>query len=133
MDFTASFVASQLYGHTGREVLGAAAEQLAIEWASLPNRDAILNHPVAELFRTLIAESPCLSGDGLGLFRGQGIREGEERPPTVERMGPLPLNRIPREGRYHRAGERVLYLADSEDGVRREMGGVAHNRHAVCH
>ena len=29
-----SAVASQRYGHTGREVRGAAAEQRAIEWAS---------------------------------------------------------------------------------------------------
>ncbi len=55
------------------------------------------------------------------LFRGRDIQESEQRPPTVEQMGPLPLNCIPREGRYHRKGKRVLYLADSEDGVRREM------------
>ena len=72
-------------------------------------------------FRVLIASAPCLSCDSLVLFRGQGIQESEPRPPTIERMGPLPPNGIPREGRYHREGERVLYLADSEAGVRREM------------
>ena len=116
-----SVVVSHRYGHTDREVLGAEAERRAIDWASLPNRDAILNHQVAEDFRDLLASVPCLSGDDLVLFRGRGIRESEQRPPTIEQMGPLPLHRIPREGRYHREGERVLYLADSEDGVRREM------------
>jgi len=121
MTVTMSVVASQRYGHTGREVLGAEAERRAIEWASLPNRDAILNHDVAEDFRALLASAPCLSGDCVVLFRGQGIGESEQRPPALERMGPLPRNVIPQEGRYHRKGERVLYLADSEDGVRREM------------
>jgi hypothetical protein len=122
MNFTDSAVASLRYGHTGREVLGAEAEQRVIDWSALRDRDAILNHKVAEDFRVLITSAPWLSGDCLVLFRGQGIKESEGRPPTVERMGPLPLTFIPKgEGRYHRAGERVLYLADSEDGVRREM------------
>jgi hypothetical protein len=118
---TTSTVASLRYGHTGREVLGAKDERRAIEWASLPNHDAVLNHDVAAYFRAVIASAQCLSGDSLVLFRGQGIPESEQRPPTIERMGPLPVDRTPREGRYHREGERVLYLADSENGVRREM------------
>jgi len=92
VNLTDSVVASQRYGHTGREVLGAEAERRAIEWASLPNRDAIVNHDVADDFRVLIASAPCLSGESLVLFRGQDIRESEPRPPTIERMGPLPPN-----------------------------------------
>jgi hypothetical protein len=118
---TASVVAGQRYGHTGREVLGAEAEQRAIDWASLPSREAILGHPVAEEFRASIASAPCLSGDGLVLFRGRGIPDGEGRPPSVARMGPPPPGLARGGGRYHREGERALYLADSEDGVRREM------------
>lgn len=116
-----SVVASQRYGHTGREVLGAEAEQRVIDWAALTERDAIMTHPVVDDVRALLVSAPCLAGDKLVLFRGSGIGETEQRPPSVERMGPLPLSRIPREGRYHREGERLLYLADSEDGVRQEM------------
>jgi hypothetical protein len=114
-------IASQRYGHTGREVLGAEAERRAVEWASLTNRDDLLSHQVAEDFRALLSSAPCLSGDSIVLFRGQGIRDGEPVPPSIERMGPLPLSRTPGEGRYHRAGGRVLYLADSLEGVRKEM------------
>jgi Protein of unknown function (DUF2934) len=41
-------IASQRYGHTGREVLGAEAERRAVEWASLTNRDDLLSHQLAE-------------------------------------------------------------------------------------
>jgi Protein of unknown function (DUF2934)/RES domain len=109
------------YGHTGREVQGAEAERRAIDWAASPNRDTIVTHQVADDFRDLLASAPCISADGLVLFRGSGIQEYEQRPPSVERMGPLPQNQTPREGRYHREDQRALYLADSEDGVRREM------------
>jgi hypothetical protein len=119
--FSETSIASQRYGHTGREVLGAEAQQRAVEWASLANRDELLSHQVAEDFRALLSSAPCLSGDSIVLFRGQGIRDGEPVPPSIERMGPLPLHRTPKEGRYHRQGERVLYLADSLDGVQREM------------
>jgi Protein of unknown function (DUF2934)/RES domain len=118
---SSSVTATQRFGHTGREVLGADAERRAIEWAALTNRDAMLKHSAAEDFRDLIASAPCLTSDVLILFRGQGIRDTEPVPPLIARMGPLPLDRTPGEGRYHRAGERVLYLADSTDGVRREM------------
>lgn len=118
---TVSAIASQRYGHTGREVMGSEAERRAIEWASLSTHDEILCHNVAEDFRHLMSDAPVLSGDYLVLFRGQGIRDGQPIPPSIERMGPLPNDRTPGEGRYHRHGERVLYLADSEDGVRREM------------
>jgi len=109
------------YGHTGREVMGSKAEGYAIEWAGLGNRDAMLNHPGAEDFRRSVGSAPCLSGDTIVLFRGQGILDTEPKPPSVSRMGPLPLENIPGEGRYHRAGERVLYLTSSGDGSRREM------------
>jgi len=108
------------YGHTGRKVLGSEAERRAEEWR-LANRDELLSHPVAEEFRASVSSAPVLSGDSLVLFRGRDIRESEQRPPTVEQMGPLPLNYIPRGNRYNREGKRALYLADSEDGVRREM------------
>ena len=112
---------SQRYGHTGRDVLGSEAERRAIEWAAVATRDEILNHPVAEEFRALIQTAPRIAGDPMTLFRGRGIRDGEPMPPSVDQMGPLPLSRMPQAGRYHREGERALYLADSAEGVRREM------------
>jgi hypothetical protein len=112
---------SVVHGHTGREVRNAEPEQRAIEWASLEDRDAILNHPAANMFRGFLDSAPHLLDDWLVLFRGRGIREGEQIPPTVEQMGPRPLGMNQGEGRYHRKGQRVLYLADSEDGVRREI------------
>lgn len=81
----------------------------------------MLRHPAAEEFSRFVDSAPCLQDDYVVLYRGQGIKESELIPPSVERMGPLPLDRIPNEGRYHRAGERVLYLTSSEDGARREM------------
>lgn len=117
-----SAIGAQRFGHTGRKVLGADAELRASEWASLSTHHEILNHNVADDFRALLEEgASALSGDPLVLFRGRGIRDGQPLPPTVEQMGPLPSHLTPSEGRYHRQGERVLYLADSEDGVRREM------------
>lgn len=121
LEISGSAVASQRFGHTGREVLGGAAEKRVVDWASLHDHDKLAAHPVAEDLRALLSATPQLSGDKLILFRGAGIRDSEPRPPLSERMGPLPKSLIPKEGRYHREGERVLYLADSEDGVRREM------------
>ncbi len=121
IEASVSATVSQKYGHTGREVLGADAENRAVEWASLLTHDAILYHNAADEFRALLAASPLLTGDALVLYRGRGIRVGQQIPPTAEQMGPLPSHLTPGEGRYHRRGERVLYLADSEDGVRREM------------
>lgn len=121
MTLRSSVIASQRFGHTGREVLGAYAEKRAIDWASLSNHYEILSHNVADDFRALLGAAPTLSGDAIFLFRGRGIRDNQPIPPTAEQLGPLPLHLTPGEGRYHRHGERVLYLADSEDGVRREM------------
>lgn len=122
MQLSSNVIASQRYGHTDREVLGAEAEQCACEWATQTSWDDLLNHPVAVDFRALASSASCLSGDNIVLYRGQVIGETEPIPPSIERLGPLPLHfPPPREGRYHREGQRVLYLADSEDGVRREL------------
>jgi hypothetical protein len=82
----------------------------------------MLNHSAAEEFRHEIAKAKCLSGSPLDLSRGQSIECGADKPPSVRRMGPLPLSMVPGEGRYHRQGQRVLYLGSSEDGCRREIG-----------
>jgi hypothetical protein len=118
---SAAVTASQVFGHTGREVLLDKSVLRAREWARLTNHDELLKHSAAQEFRDAVRAAPSLSGDVIVLFRGQGIRDTEPIPPSIVRMGPLPLDRTPGEGRYHRAGERVLYLADSVNGVLREM------------
>jgi hypothetical protein len=111
----------QEFGHTGRVVRGTEAKIRADEWASLTDRDKMLMHQVAEDLRDLLDSVRCLSVDSIPLFRGRCIRDGKPEPPSVQRMGPPPLNLPLREGRYNRHGEQVLYLADSLEGVRREM------------
>jgi hypothetical protein len=119
-----SAIVSQVYGHTGREVMGSQADVYARTCARCGDRDAMLKHPGAVDLTHEIAKAKRLSGNPIELFRGQSIKCGEEKPPSVGRMGPLPLSMLSKatEGRYHRAGQRSLYMGSSEDGCRRELG-----------
>lgn len=114
-------IPTQRHGHTGREVTGASAVSYARQWARLADRESMLGHPAADKFQQYLDSAKCLDCHRITLYRGQGIDEPESVPPSVERMGPLPSHLFPREGRYHRAGKRALYLTSSEDGSRREM------------
>lgn len=122
-----SFASANLslrYGHTGREVMGSQAEAYAREWAHCGSRSAMLRHSGAADFKNEIAKAKCISGNAIDLFRGQSIKCGAGKPPSVGRMGPLSMGEVSKakEGRYHRAGERALYLGSSEDACRRELG-----------
>lgn len=104
-------------GHTGRSVQGNEGYRLAVEWACVPDREKLLSHDASSKFCRLLAEAPRFRDFEHPFFRGRGIT-GE--PPRENQMGPPPADSIPTEGRYHRRGDHVLYLADSEDGVRLE-------------
>ncbi len=108
------------YAHTGRQVGLEQVEQHARTWAALPSGAEMLKHSLASEFRQLLGSKAPLAGSGLVLFRGQGM-EGEGIAPSMRRMGPVPNDCVAKEGRYHCKGDRALYLADSEEGVRREM------------
>lgn len=90
---------------------------LATEWAQLLDSDDLIKHPAAEVFRSLIPNAPCIDSS-LMCFHVRGI---PEKPPRSDQMGPPPLDEKTSWGRYHRPGEHVLYLSDSEDGVIREF------------
>ena len=66
----------------------------------------------------MIPEARRLLDDSLVFFRGRGISGG---PPSALKMGPPPQDSRPGAGRYNQDGQSVLYLCDSEEGVRREL------------
>ena len=103
--------------HTGRKVRGTEGYALATEWAQLLDSDDLIKHPAAEVFRFLIPNVPCVDSS-LVCFR---FRDITGKSPCPHQMGPPPLDEKTSGGRYHRPGEHVLYLSDSEDGVIREF------------
>jgi hypothetical protein len=113
----ASVILDATEGHTGRKVRVNDDYALATEWATLGNRDDLLAHPACRKFASLILSAPRLLDPSLVFFRGCDISDGL---PTAEEMGPPPQDRRPAAGRYNRDGQPVLYLCDSEEGVRRE-------------
>lgn len=103
--------------HTGRKVRGTEGYAFAMEWAQLLDSDELIRHPAAKDFRSLISKAPRIDAS-LVCFRVRGI---QGKPPRSDQMGPPPLDKKTNGGRYHRSGQHVLYLADSEDGVIREF------------
>lgn len=108
-------------GHTDREVTGNDAYRAAREWASQRTREDLLRHPACAQFRSVIEHAPLLSGECPLLWRGRGV---DHVPQSAMEMGPPPQSANHGEGRYNKAGESVLYLTDSEDGVHRELSGT---------
>jgi len=107
----------QEFMHTGRKVRGTEGYLLATEWAELLDSNELIKHPGAEEFRSLIPKAPCVDSS-LVCFRVRGITG---KAPCPLQMGPPPITKETRGGRYNRPGEHVLYLSDSEDGVIREF------------
>jgi len=107
------------HGHTGREV--RCNEQYAgiREWAELPTRAQQLRDPKAKQFRECVLSARTVGGQCLVCFRGRFIRRGY--PHGAESIGP-PCRQQAAAGRYNKEGEPVLYLCDTEDGVKREFG-----------
>lgn len=108
-------------GNTGRTVTGNEGHALAAEWAKLGDPCKIRTHAGYDEFRSLGQYAPCLNGSPLSLFRG---RRFKDCVPTSQQMGPPGENAHTGGGRYDRPGHPVLYLCNSEEGVRREMGTV---------
>lgn len=106
----------QKFMHTGRKVCGTESYLLAKEWADLVNRDDMIKHPAAKEFRAFIPKILCVDSP-LECFRFRPIK-GE--PPSSDEMGPPPIVKETKGGRYNRPNEHVLYLSDSENGIIRE-------------
>ncbi len=113
--------ASIVSGGTGRETAITPLAARVQEWASLPDRTTLLAHPLAAEFRAALSAVPVMSGSVVDVYRGQSIKRKDD-PPSMKRMGPPDSSFAPGEGRYYADGRRALYLADSENRVRREMG-----------
>lgn len=109
-----------LRGNTGRETgditpEGADAEQPVTEWRSTAS-DALSAHPVTLAFQAELKTDELAAGE-LACFRGRVAPanprlSGEYAPPKPEWVG---------VGRYNEAGHPVLYLADSTNGVLKEL------------
>jgi hypothetical protein len=104
-------------GHTARNVTGGDGFAYAMEWASCQTREEMLSHKAASEFESRLQNAPTLQGDRLELVRVRGV---VHLPPSPLDFGPPPEDCRPRGQRYNREGERVLYLADCEEGLRRE-------------
>lgn len=107
-------------GNTSRETgditpEGADAERRVTEWRSVET-NAFSDHPVALAFRAELETVAVMTGD-ISCFRGRvdpddPMQPDEYAPPKPEWVG---------DGRYNKAEHPVLYLANSTDGVLREL------------
>lgn len=117
LDFAGTDIWKQKSMHTGRKVRGTESYLFAKEWAELENRDDMFKHPAADEFRIFVPKTPRVDSP-IECFRFRHIT-GE--PPISDKMGPPPIDKKTKDGRYNRPNEHVLYLSDSEDGAIREF------------
>ena len=106
------------FGHTGRtervsEIIGKVND-----WASICSIKEMLEDPMAEKVDKCLREVPQVRGTILEAYRGRGIPEG---PISSKCMGPPPADSVRVEGRYHKLEQDVLYLCNSELGVKKEL------------
>jgi hypothetical protein len=113
-------IAAITRGHTGRVSTGDADGLLADKWSRQASSLRLRRHRGAKRFRELLKGVAPADGPALVCYRG---RENDGQVRGWEDMGPPPARRTRNGGRYNRPWRPVLYLCDSEAGVRREMGG----------
>ena len=103
---------------TGRTVAESPHHLLVMNWAkSAPSKMA--SHEGAKTLRESLDNfEPSKESSVEELYRGISFAEG--KTPSREEMGPPPIDQCRSGGRYHTAGNAVLYLSDSIEGVRRE-------------
>ena len=107
-------------GRTGREIANAGLDQVPeIEaWLALDGH-AFRAHRCYEDFLEDAQKCQFKPGTGdLTLYRGRDFPRGHT--PQSKEFGPPPANKSP-ANRYNEAGEPALYLANTRDGVRREL------------
>jgi hypothetical protein len=113
-DYSLSKVVTR--GHTGRRIQVDSGFYRAQRLTSRKSLFPLRLLPWTRRVLRDLHKAP-LVGSPLELFRGRP-RDGSIR--GLEQMGPPPVGCAP-DGRYNRAGESVLYLSDSEEGVRLEV------------
>jgi len=105
-------------GHTGRTVRGNEGYTLAISWSTKSNDGDLKSHPGHEKFTALIQEAPIVTILPIDWLRG---RCPEEAPTEPMQMGPPEHSSNNPYGRYNKVNQAVLYLCESEDGLKREL------------
>ena len=89
----------------------------------MSSKSLLILHPAAaRLTEELLTVHPIARRSILG-YRGRLIREGVPVPESSRDMGPPTSDNTDDMGRYNEKGHPVLYLCESENGVRRELPG----------
>ena len=112
-------------GHTGRSSPVGSDYRLAEAWAKCSDRDQLLRHEAADLFRRALKSCQVHHVYSLVVYRGRS----DDTVSSWKEMGP-PRSAIS-GGRYNSVGWVVLYLCDSVAGVRREVTRNAGTRLCV--
>ena len=107
-------------GHTGRSVAVDEYYRRAERWSQSGTKRRLLRDSASDLFRASLQATESVRGP-LVCFRGR-VDDGTVQ--SWRNMGPPAALRA-REGRYNSVGRPALYLCDSEEGVRRELGLTA--------
>lgn len=104
--------------HTGRTVRGDDGYILADSWSKESNEHDLGSHPGHEEFIALIPESHIVTKLPLHLLRG---RCPDIAPSSPMQMGPPNEDARISGGRYNKVNQAVLYLCESEEGLRQEL------------
>lgn len=109
-------------GQTGREVGDMSDEEreslcAVKDWCNSKDSDAIVSHSAADRFCEELSRLRHFDEETVIAFRGRVSPDTQE----PHEFGPPP-RAVP--NRYNRNGEKTLYLATSEEGVRREVPEV---------
>lgn len=120
---TAKAIISAKFAPTNRNVTCCENYGIISAWSKLKTVDELIKHPTYRKIINEFDQLRHLKGSNIDLYRGRP--KSQVCNPCPLNMGPpLPSPDLP-EGRYNVAGESVLYLADSEYGVKRELANKA--------
>jgi hypothetical protein len=103
--------------NTGTTVLCTSANASVESWARLSTKDEMSAHPACIRFLELVKDASHWK-ESCVLYRARSVAG---ICPSSNDMGPPPINHSAPEGRYNERGKAVLYLCDSEEGIRREL------------
>ena len=114
---------SAKYTPTGRYVTCEENYETISTWSKLETYNDLINHPTYRIVSSEFSQLRLLKGSSICLYRGRP--KCQVFCPSALKMGPPPSKPTIPGGRYNTPGESVLYLADSEYGVKRELAGRA--------
>lgn len=113
---------SASFAGTGRYVTCDSDYAAVSNWAQAPSPGDLIAHEACARFRRELSRIAALDLSVLQCLRGR-TAPFTRTPPAADEMAPPPADRTDDRGRYNRRGESVLYLSDSEEGIRRELAG----------